>query len=158
MLEQADIPEFRILRDQLYPVKVSNANRTAILDEHENVLQGAEEALEQENDVPVSNPNATVSLVKVGDGMMLVAPVYIPSNNRVTSWETITQLRGLRRQVGHNTDYLVIGDFNLHDQVLGGDGVSQARQGEADYLINLINELSLMRLLPRGTKRWQRDR
>ncbi|KAI1839557.1 hypothetical protein JX266_014233 [Neoarthrinium moseri] len=57
----------------------------------------------------------------------------------------------------HSTDYLYIGDFNLHDQVWGGDGVFPARQGEADHLIDMMNELGLMSLLPRGMKTWQRD-
>jgi hypothetical protein len=47
-------PETRVLRDQLYPVKVDNVNRTAILDEQGNVLPGAEQALGKENDVNIA--------------------------------------------------------------------------------------------------------
>ncbi|KAM4062510.1 reverse transcriptase [Hirsutella rhossiliensis] len=36
----------RVMRDQLYPVKVDNVNRTAILDGEGNILQGAAEALQ----------------------------------------------------------------------------------------------------------------
>ncbi|KAI1840014.1 hypothetical protein JX266_013786 [Neoarthrinium moseri] len=107
--------------------------------------------------VPVRNANVTAALVKVADRVVLVASVYIPSNNAVASREMISQLRDLGRQASHSTDYLYIGDFNLHDQVWGGDGVSQARQGEADHLIDMMNELGLMSMLPRGTKTWQRD-
>ncbi|KAI1839214.1 hypothetical protein JX266_014575, partial [Neoarthrinium moseri] len=77
--------------------------------------------------VPVRNANVTAALVKVADRVVLVASVYIPSNNAVASREMISQLRDLGRQASHSTDYLYIGDFNLHDQVWGGDGVSQAR-------------------------------
>ncbi|KAI1839719.1 hypothetical protein JX266_014065, partial [Neoarthrinium moseri] len=108
-------------------------------------------------EVPVRNANVTAALVKVADRVVLIASVYMPSNDAVASHEMIGQLRDLGRQASHSTDYLYIGDFKLHDQVWGGDGVSQARQGEADHLIDMMNELGLMSLLPKGTKMWQRD-
>ena len=43
----------RVMRDQLYPVKVDNVNRTAILDGEGNILQGAAEALGAENNVTI---------------------------------------------------------------------------------------------------------
>ncbi|KAJ6439206.1 reverse transcriptase [Purpureocillium lavendulum] len=43
----------RVMRDQLYPVKVDNANRTAVLDTEGNVLAGAAEALGAENNVTI---------------------------------------------------------------------------------------------------------
>ena len=42
------------MRDQLYPVKVDNANRTAVLDEEGKVLPGAAEALGAENNVNIA--------------------------------------------------------------------------------------------------------
>jgi hypothetical protein len=44
----------RVLRDQLYPVKVDNANRTAILDQDGKVLPGTAEVLGKENDVHIA--------------------------------------------------------------------------------------------------------
>ena len=41
----------RVLRDQLHPVKVDNANRTAILDHEGNLRPGVMEILGNENDV-----------------------------------------------------------------------------------------------------------
>ncbi|KAM4061652.1 reverse transcriptase [Hirsutella rhossiliensis] len=41
------------MRDQLYPVRVDNANRTAVLDAEGNVLPGAIEALSAENRVTI---------------------------------------------------------------------------------------------------------
>ncbi|KJZ67985.1 hypothetical protein HIM_12627 [Hirsutella minnesotensis 3608] len=43
----------RVMRDQLYPVKVDNVNRTAILDGQGDILQGAAEALGAENNVSI---------------------------------------------------------------------------------------------------------
>ena len=44
----------RVLRDQLYPVKVDNVNRTTILDQDGKVLPGAAEVLGKENDVHIA--------------------------------------------------------------------------------------------------------
>ena len=53
-------------------------------------------------------------------------------------------------------DVILAGDFNRHDQLWGGDGVSQERQGEAEPIIDLMGDHALEGLLPRGTKTWQR--
>ena len=44
----------RVLRDQLYPVKVDNANRSAVLDAEGKVLPGAAEVLGKENEVSIA--------------------------------------------------------------------------------------------------------
>ncbi|KAJ6436994.1 reverse transcriptase [Purpureocillium lavendulum] len=44
----------RVMRDQLYPVKVDNANRSRVLDAEGNVLPGAAEALGAENKVNIA--------------------------------------------------------------------------------------------------------
>ena len=44
----------RILRDQLYPVKVDNANRAAVLEQNSSVRAGVVEALEKENDMRIA--------------------------------------------------------------------------------------------------------
>ncbi|KAF5001003.1 hypothetical protein FDECE_11092 [Fusarium decemcellulare] len=44
----------RVLRDQLYPVKVDGANRTAVLDSSGNVLPGAAEVLGKKNEVTIA--------------------------------------------------------------------------------------------------------
>jgi hypothetical protein len=59
-----------------------------------------------------------------------------------------------RRDAGRVVDVVVVGDFNRHDQLWGGDDVSLLRQGEADQIIDLMYDLGLTSLLPRGTKTW----
>jgi len=44
----------RVLRDQLYPVKVDNANRAAVLDQDGEIRLGAAEALGEENNVSIA--------------------------------------------------------------------------------------------------------
>ncbi|KAK4118055.1 hypothetical protein N657DRAFT_584336 [Parathielavia appendiculata] len=48
IMEAKKTPGARVLRDQLYPVKVDNVNRTAVIDHEGRVLPGATEALSQE--------------------------------------------------------------------------------------------------------------
>ena len=51
-------------------------------------------------------------------------------------------------------EVVIVGDFNRHDQLWGGDDVSLVRQGEADQIIDLMGEFALSSLLRRGTKTW----
>ncbi len=51
IVEAKKTPSARVLRDQLYLVKIDNVNRTAALDRESKVLPRAAEALGQENDV-----------------------------------------------------------------------------------------------------------
>jgi hypothetical protein len=52
--QKIDIPGIRVLRDQLYPVKIDNVNRTAVLDADGNILLGAAEVLGKENNVSIA--------------------------------------------------------------------------------------------------------
>ncbi len=54
IIEAKKAPGARVLRDQLFPVKVDNVNRTAVIDHEGKVLPGATEALGQENDVHIA--------------------------------------------------------------------------------------------------------
>lgn len=54
ILESKTTPGRRVLRDQLYPVKVDNVNRTVVLSDRGEILPGTEESLGKENDVQVA--------------------------------------------------------------------------------------------------------
>ncbi|KMK56426.1 reverse transcriptase [Aspergillus fumigatus Z5] len=56
--------------------------------------------------------------------------------------------------MGAVVEIVIMGDFNRHDQLWGGDDVSLGRQGEADPIIDLMNECALSSLLKRGMKTW----
>jgi len=58
----------------------------------------------------------------------------------------------IRRTAGTTVDILFVGDFNQYNQLWGGDNVLLTRQGEANLIIDLMNEYSLRSLLYRGTK------
>ena len=52
--EKTAIKGARVLRDQLFPVKVDGANRTAVLDSNGDMLSGVRDALGKENDVTIA--------------------------------------------------------------------------------------------------------
>jgi hypothetical protein len=54
IVEAKKAPGARVLRDQLYPVKVDNVSRMAVLGHEGKVLPGATEALGAENDVQIA--------------------------------------------------------------------------------------------------------
>jgi hypothetical protein len=54
ILEARKAPGARVLRDQLYPIRVDNVNRTAVFDKEFNVLPGALETMSQENEAQIA--------------------------------------------------------------------------------------------------------
>ncbi|RYP13221.1 hypothetical protein DL766_009878 [Monosporascus sp. MC13-8B] len=53
-MEAKLVPGVRILRDELFPIRVDNVNRTAVLDDMGNVRAGATEAFSKENDTQIA--------------------------------------------------------------------------------------------------------
>jgi hypothetical protein len=53
--EKTAVKSARVLRGQLFPVKVDGANRTAVLDSKVDILPQAMEALGKENEVTIAN-------------------------------------------------------------------------------------------------------
>jgi regulator of replication initiation timing len=52
--ETKTAPGIRVLRDELYPIKVDNVNRLAVLDEHGEIRTGAADAFGRENETTVA--------------------------------------------------------------------------------------------------------
>ncbi|EAQ85551.1 hypothetical protein CHGG_09565 [Chaetomium globosum CBS 148.51] len=117
--------------------------------------------------VAVDSPDITAAVIRLPrERVVLVASVYVPCGDGEALKDTCENLRRVvakaKRGVGTTVDIVVAGDFNCHDQLWGGDDVSSVRQGEADPIIDLMNELTLSTLLPRGhnnmASRWIRLR
>lgn len=109
--------------------------------------------------VAVESSELTAVILRLPDRFVLVVSVYVPGSDAEALLKIIGLLRRLiidvRNKTGTRTDVVLAGDFNRHDQLWGGDEISPTRQGEADPIIDLMNEYSLLSLLPRGTKTWQ---
>lgn len=79
----------RVLRDELYPVKIDNVKRTAVLDEKDEIRAGAAEAFGEENgttvakiawlskkDIPKAYGSMVVYVTRKSDARRLVAEGY----------------------------------------------------------------------------------
>ncbi|QGA14933.1 hypothetical protein EYB26_005087 [Talaromyces marneffei] len=108
--------------------------------------------------IPVKSSDLTAAILQFPDRAVLVASVYVEGNNEEALISTTRLLHSLvvdiRGRDGKRMDVLIMGDFNRHDQLWGGDQISPVRQGEADALVDYMTEHSLHSLLPRGTKTW----
>jgi exonuclease III len=108
--------------------------------------------------VRIESPDITAAVIRLPGRWVLVASVYVPGADSQALRDTCDLLRkaiaNARQAAGTVVEVVIAGDFNRHDQLWGGDDVSLVRQGEADLIIDLMNEFALSSLLRRGTKTW----
>jgi exonuclease III len=108
--------------------------------------------------VTIDSPDLTAAKLRLADRLLLVASVYVPGGDPRALRSTCSKLRSaiteVRRNASTVVEVAIVGDFNQHDQLWGGDDVAFGRQGEADPVIDLMSEFFLNSLLPRGTKTW----
>lgn len=108
--------------------------------------------------VPIESPDMTAALIRLPERWVLVFSVYVQGVEVEALRETCDNLRKVvadtRRDAGRVV-VVIAGDFNRHDQLWGGEDALLERQGEADQIIDLMNEFALSSLLPRGTKTWR---
>jgi len=108
--------------------------------------------------VPIDSPDITAAIIRLPGRRVLVASVYVPGGDAQALRDACIHLSkatmDTRRNAGIVVEVVIAGDFNRHDQLWGGDEVSMERQGEADPIVDMMNELALSSLLPRGTKTW----
>ena len=108
--------------------------------------------------VPTGSPDMTAAILRLPDRQVLVVSVYVPNQDPQALRGACDDLRKMitdtRRDAGTTVDVVIAGDFNRHDQLWGGEDVSLERQGEADRIVDLMNDFSLRSLLRRGTKTW----
>jgi hypothetical protein len=108
--------------------------------------------------VAIESPDLTAAVVRLPGRLIFMASVYVEGGDASVLDCACDHLRKaitmVRRDTGAVVDIMLMGDFNRHDQLWGGDDVSLSRQGEADPIIDLMNEFALSSLLKRGTKTW----
>lgn len=108
--------------------------------------------------IPIDSPDITAVELRIPGARIFVASIYVPCQNQEALARTtelirkaIAELQARRGAI----EIILAGDFNRHNPLWGGDRVSVQRQGEAEPILALIEELGLLSLLPRGTKTWQ---
>jgi hypothetical protein len=108
--------------------------------------------------VAIESPDMTAAVIRLPGRLIFMASVYVEGGDASALDDACDHLRKavakVRRDTGAVVEVMVVGDFNRHDQLWGGDEVSLGRQGEADPIIDLMNEFALSSLLKRGTKTW----
>ncbi|EGU72829.1 hypothetical protein FOXB_16661 [Fusarium oxysporum f. sp. conglutinans Fo5176] len=109
--------------------------------------------------VPIPSPDLTAAIVRFPERDVLAVSVYVEGRNEQALEAAMGQLHRaiaeFRNGSGRRTDVILVGDFNRHDTLWGGDEVTGRRQGEAGPIIELMGEHGLHSLLPRGTKTWE---
>ncbi|KAJ6436382.1 reverse transcriptase [Purpureocillium lavendulum] len=109
--------------------------------------------------LPIPSADLTAAVLRLPERDVLVVSVYVQGKS-VQMLDSATKLlhdllQSFRDDTGRRTDVVLAGDFNRHDLLWTGDDVSARRQGEAEPIIDLMNEHGLRSLLPRGTRTWQ---
>lgn len=108
--------------------------------------------------IPVESSDITAGLLHLPTKTILVGSVYVPGVETSALERSMRLLQRLVRdakaKANTQLEILLTGDFNRHDQLWGGDEIA-ARQGEAEPIIDLMNDLALQSLLLRGTITWQ---
>lgn len=108
--------------------------------------------------VAIESPDLTAAVIRLPERRIFMASVYVEGGDASALDDACDHLRKavtkVRRDTGAVVEIMIMGDFNRHDQLWGGDEVSLGRQGEADPIIDLMNEFALSSLLKRGTKTW----
>jgi hypothetical protein len=109
--------------------------------------------------VPIESPDLTAAVIQLPERLIFMASVYVEGGDAQALRDTCNHLRKAiikaRENMGTVVEVMIVGDFNRHDQLWGGDDVSLERQGEADPIIDFMSEFALSSLLKRGTKTWQ---
>ncbi|OQE10081.1 hypothetical protein PENFLA_c095G09535, partial [Penicillium flavigenum] len=108
--------------------------------------------------VRIESPDLTAAVIRLPERPVFIASVYVEGGEASALSDACDRLRKaitkVRRDTGTVVEIMITGDFNRHDQLWGGDDVSLSRQGEADPIIDLMNEFALSSLLKQGTKTW----
>ena len=101
--------------------------------------------------VPGPSSDITAVQFKIEQRSFLAVSVYVPPAEPETLKAAISVIRELVRVHGIGRELIIAGDLNQYNQMWGGDEVGVSpRQGEAQELLDLMDNLDLHLLSPRG--------
>jgi retrotransposon-encoded endonuclease len=115
--------------------------------------------------IKTTNRDLVGVIIETNNRVILVIAAYMPPKSNRGDEELylkLDQIRSLitetRRNHIRQLELVIGGDFNRYDQLWGGDEVAlHDRQGEGEPVIELMADLDLQSLLPRGTPIWYSD-
>ncbi|KAM5527755.1 zinc knuckle [Fusarium oxysporum f. sp. phaseoli] len=86
----------------------------------------------------------TAAILRFPERLVLIVSVYVPGGDAQALQHTCNALRqvisDVRGQAGRLVDVVVVGGHQPARPAMGGDDISLTRQGEADQIINLMND------------------
>lgn len=115
--------------------------------------------------IPSTCRDIAAVTIELSGRTILVLSVYVQTKTDTEDAELQTKLDQVRALINHTrrnhrgrVEIILSGDFNRHDQLWGGDDVGLTpRQGEGEPIIQIMSDLDLQILLPRGTITWHSD-
>ena len=124
--------------------------------------------------VHTESPDITIIRMSIGDRYILIASVYVPCRGTQveddgrgqaaderrlkTRLDEVQAAIGTERQRCPELEVFIAGDFNRHDIQWGGnERAHESRQGEAQGILDFIEEEDLQQLTPQGMITWERD-
>ena len=102
--------------------------------------------------IAIQSSDLTAAVLHLPERKILIISIYIPGQEPevlTLSIQLLDQaIQQTRTWLGTQVDAILAGDFNRHDQLLGGNEISVQRQGEADPIIDFMATYNLQSLLP----------
>lgn len=110
--------------------------------------------------IDTASPDLCAVVLLLGTRILLIMSVYVPGKNREALKNAIQQIcfamQKARSQFGEELELVIAGNFNCHDEQWGGDEIAlSAQHGEARPILEMMGDLELDTLLPRGTITWE---
>jgi hypothetical protein len=103
-----------------------------------------------------------IVVLRIPESLILVVSVYVECGGNEILEHYMELLRRAiqeaRAEYGPQLEVVLAGDFNRHNGLWGGARIGVEREGEAEEIIDLMDDFSLQSLLKPGTITWQRGR
>ena len=101
-----------------------------------------------------ASSDITAVIMRLPQHVILLISVYVQCADPEALREIVSKINNVVRKEKQrisNLKIIIAGDFNHHNYLWGGNGVTEERQGEATPIINMMAEHGLTSLLKTGT-------
>ena len=104
--------------------------------------------------VPIASSDLTAAFIWLSSQVVLIFSIYIQYADQGalrSAIQHISEAVVLAKVRFPQLELIIAGDFNRHDTLWGGTAVRDERKGEAEPILDMMENLSLISLLPSGT-------